>query len=461
VSRSPKRPEGFGNPFPRADGRWVVPYQIGPNKWKPITIPKREAVKNEREALEWAAGAVLQQRIDGTLSKPRRKSDGPTVSEQYEKWLKLRKDDAEISGATYDGNKSHFEVHIKKKFGDTPVGAFSETTTKAQLGEWIRLLKAAKGNDGKNTVKNIVASFRAFFDFVVSPEGGALLEENPLRAEWSKRLLPKRKRTDARFATLEDAPLAPGAIQTVIDNEKVPLIWRARLALVFTDPLRDGEIAGLKLKDVYRDAPIPYLDVNKACVLNHKDGFAKLGPVKKVWSNRRLPLHPAAHAAVSAWLEQGWEEFVGRPPTPEDPVFPRFDGEHARPDSAEEFRNALKTCELPDEIDGKALHFHDARGCVATWLKNAHVSDSLIRRFLGHAPVGAAEDKYFKGSLLVPLVEAHKSIPLTWGPKQGDEAVETATDPEGDAAKQGADEGAESDQRGATVDSKGSRGHDG
>jgi integrase len=421
VSRAPKkRPDGFGNPFPRADGRWVVPYQIGPNKWKPITIPKREAVKNEREALEWAAGVVLQKRIDGTLDKLKTKNDGPSITEQYETWLKLRKDDPEVSGATYDGNKSHFEVHIKKKFGDLAVGAFSETATRAKLGEWIRALKIAKGPEGKQTVKNVVASFRSFFDFVVSPEGGALLEANPLREEWAKRLLPKRKRTDARFATLDDAPLTPAVIQTVLDSKKVSLMWRARLALVFTDPLRDGEIAGLKLRDVNRDAPIPYLDVNKACVLNHKDGFAKLGPVKKEWSNRKLPLHPAAHAAITQWLEEGWEEFVGRPPTADDPVFPRYDGEHARPDSAEEFRNALKACELPDTIDGKAVHFHDARGCVATWLKNAHISDSLLRRFLGHAPVGAAEEKYFKGNLLAALAEAHKSVPLRWGPAKQD-----------------------------------------
>jgi len=122
-------------------------------------------------------------------------------------------------------------------------------------------------------------------------------------------------------------------------------------------------------------------DVNKL-------GFAKLGPVKEDWSERKLPLHPAALGALRAWLTEGWEEFVGRPPTPSDPLFPRQDGEFGRPDSAAELRKALELCELPTQVDGEDLIFHDARGCVATWLTNAHVEGALVRRFLGHAPQG-------------------------------------------------------------------------
>jgi integrase len=104
----------------------------------------------------------------------------------------------------------------------------------------------------------------------------------------------------------------------------------------------------------------------------------------------------------------------GRPPAASDPLFPRDDGEFGRPDSAEDLRAALKLCGIRTEIDGKPLHFHDARGCVATWLMNAGVEAALIRRFLGHAPVGAAEVRYFKGNLLPALAKAHEKIPLVW-----------------------------------------------
>ena len=339
---------------------------------------------------------------------------GARKSVLSDEWLKKRKDDSDVAGATWDGNASHFEVHIWPAFGDVPVASFANTTTQAKLGEWIRKLKAQKGEQGRQTVRNIVASFRTFFDYVVSPEGKALLPANPLRAQWIANLLPKHKKTDARFATLDDAPFKPETIQAVLNNSRVALQWRARIALAFTSPARDGEIAGLQIKDVHFDAAIPFIDIHQSCVLNHRDGFAKIGKVKKEWSNRKLPLHPAASAGLRHWIDEGWEEFVGRPPEPIDPVFPRDDGNFGRPVSASFLREALALCGLPTELDGKNLHFHDARGCVATWLKNANVSDSLIRRFLGHAPIGAAETRYFKGNLLAALVEAHKVIALTW-----------------------------------------------
>ncbi|MFI5297818.1 MAG: tyrosine-type recombinase/integrase [Polyangiales bacterium] len=414
MRRSAKGNDGLGTPYRRSDGRWVVPRRLAAGTWKPITIPLREQVRTEREALDWAAGAVLQRRIDGTLVKPRAVDDGPILKAHFEEWLKLREVDDDVSGATYDANKSHLKVHIEKEFGTAPVRSFNDTKTQARLAEWIRSLKASKGANGKQTVKNVVATFRTYCDWAMSPEGGSLLATNPLRAQWIMKILPKRKRTDSRFATIDDAPLKPSAIQAVLDQPKVPLQWRARIALVFTSPMRDGEIAGLRLADVFLDAEVPYVDIAKACVLNHKKGFAKIGVVKKEWSNRKLPLHPAALAGLREWIDEGWEEFVGRPPSPEDPLFPRDDGEHARPDSAEAFRAALRAAGQLDEVGDTKLHFHDARGCVATWMKNAHVSDSLIRRMLGHAPVGAAEEKYFKGHLLEALVEAQAKIPLTW-----------------------------------------------
>jgi integrase len=148
--------------------------------------------------------------------------------------------------------------------------------------------------------------------------------------------------------------------------------------------------------------------------LNHRDGHAKLGKTKKVWSNRRLPLHPAACAGIREWLDNGWEEFVGRPPKPTEPLFPRDDGKYGRPRSAHELRTALAKAKQPASVKGTEIHFHDARGCVATWLANAQVDSGLIRRFLGQAPVGAAEQNYFKGNLLPALAAAQSKIALVW-----------------------------------------------
>jgi integrase len=409
-----KLPEGFGRPYVRSDGRWVVPYTPKDAKVIKITIPRREPIRSAREALEWAAGKVLQQKIDGSLKPRTVRKDGPTIKELSEKWLKLRKPDEEVAGATYDGNKSHFDVHILPSLGAVPIALLEHVQGQTKLAEWLRKLKEQKGSKGHQTVRNIAASLRTFLDWAMSPEAGALLRENPTRTEWYKKLLPKRQKTDARFATLDDAPLNMATVQKMLDTKKVGLQWRARIALVFTAPLRDGEIAGLLISDIDLDAEIPFLDVNKACVLNHRDGHAKLGKTKKVWSNRRLPLHPAACAGIREWLDNGWEEFVGRPPKPTEPLFPRDDGKYGRPRSAHELRTALAKAKQPASVKGTEIHFHDARGCVATWLANAQVDSGLIRRFLGQAPVGAAEQNYFKGNLLPALAAAQSKIALVW-----------------------------------------------
>ena len=308
-----KLPEGFGKPYVRSDGRWVVPYKPKEAKVIKVTIPRRTPIRSAREALEWAAGSVLQKKIDGTLKPRAVRNEGPTIKELSEKWLKLRKPDEEISGATYDANLSHMDVHILPAFGDLPITAFEDVPGQKKLADWVRSLKERQGSKGSQTVRNVVASLRTFFDWATGPEAGAVLRGNPTRTEWFRRLLPRRQQTDARFALLEDAPLSPTEVQKLLDMKTVELQWRARIALAFTSPLRDGEIAGLRIADVNLEADIPWIDINKACVLNHKDGHAKIGKTKRVWSNRRLPLHSAAKDGIKEWLASGWENSsVGR-----------------------------------------------------------------------------------------------------------------------------------------------------
>jgi integrase len=406
-----RRPENFGIPYQRADGRWVVPYRVAPNQWKPITIPKKEPVVGKQQALEWAAAKILNGRINGRIPKPRTTNDGPSVRELFERWMKLREPDEELSAATISNNKSHFKIHVLPELGDTPVKSFGTIDGQKKIAEFIRKLK---GKAGRQTVNNVAATLRTFLDFTTSPEGDAILSENPLRKDWVRNLLPQRHKQDGRFATLDDAPLNVVDVQKLLDGPDVPLGRAARYALAFTSLLRDGEIAGVRIREVHLEAPIPFIEINKACSLRHRDGFAKLGPTKTPWSIRRLPLHQAAVGALWAWLADGWENLVGQLPKPDDPLFPRDDGNFARPSSAAFFRDDLLSVGLSDERADTKLRFHDARGCGATWLVNANVESALVRRFLGHAPVGAAELKYFKGDLLAALAEAQKKIGLVW-----------------------------------------------
>ncbi len=410
MSPRPRKDPDIGRPFRRADGRWVVRYRVAPNQWRQKTIPAGEPVRTERQAAEWGSAWLAEKRQLGEVSPRSQQNEGPTVRELSKRWLKLRKAESDISEATKAANLSHFNNHIWPEFENCRVAGLAFEG--ARLGKWIRRLK---GEKGKQTVRNIVSTFRSLLDFAKSPEAGQLLRDNPLRDEWFQKLLPKRNEAEGRQATIEYAPLKPEQVQKLLSSRKVPLVRRVRYAIVFTTPLRDGELAGLRWRDVDLDAEVPFFHVRQAVAIIGENGYATPQGPKSLWSRRKLPLHPAATQALLQWRDEGWEPFVCRRPDLHDPVFPRPDGGYRRPRSADDLATDLKACELPQQINGTKLHFHDARSCVSTWLTNEHVSEMLIRRLLGQAPRGAMEKNYIKrNDIMAALLEALKNIPLVW-----------------------------------------------
>lgn len=408
--RRSKRNDDIGNAFPRGDGRWAVPYRIAPNKWRQKPIPKQEGIRTKAQAEQWVAAWLVDQRLKGTLPKSRTRHEGPTVNELVEEYLGLRDPDADLAASTKGGNKSHFKCHILPEFGEDPVAGLPFEGKR--LGAWVRRLKEAKK---PQTVRNIVSTFRVFLDYAMSPEAGELVAKNPLRDQWLMDLLPKRKKRDARSEKFEETPLSIKQVQKLITCPLLPLSRRVRYVLVFTLPARDGEIAGLRWQDLFLDAPIPFVRIRHAAALIGDDGHATLQKPKTDWSVRRLPLHPAAVAALREWKKDGWEMLVCRRPRATDPVFPRADGGLQRPRSAELLREDLATCKLPPTVNDTELRFHDARSCVTTWLSNSEVHPMYIRRLLGHAPQGAMEANYLRrDDVMDSLLKAVEKIPLKW-----------------------------------------------
>jgi hypothetical protein len=112
----------------RSDGRWVVPYKAPGSQVIKVAIPRREPIRTGAQALEWAAGKVLQQRLDGSLKRRPVRTDGPTISDLGEKWLKLREPDNELAGSTVDNNRTHFQLHIRHPWGTCRSGSSRAST---------------------------------------------------------------------------------------------------------------------------------------------------------------------------------------------------------------------------------------------------------------------------------------------------------------------------------------------
>src|SRR5262249_31063413 len=124
-------------------------------------------------------------------------------------------------------------------------------------------------------------------------------------------------------------------------------------------------------------------------------------------------LHRAAVAAIREWLAKGWPAYVGRKPGPEDYLFPRPDGGPCRPKSARELRAGLVRAELPTEVEGRPFEFKDLRATFATALEEAGVDPRIVKRLMGHRPVGVTEKHYTKREMRT-MAAAVELIELEW-----------------------------------------------
>jgi len=409
-----KRSKGgdVGRAFRRADGRWGVPYWTAAGKPRQKTIPKKEpGIRSKKAAEAWVEAWLDERRLKGELPARSGRMGGPTVRKLAEQWLEKRDevDPEDLAQATKSGNRSHLDKHILPVFGDDPVTALPQEG--ARLSKWIAELKKVRA---KQTVRNVAATFTLLLDYAQSPDVGRILSHNPLREQWFKKLVPARKKREGRQEKIRDAVLAVEQAQQLLDCQDVEERHRVRYVVVFTAPMRDGELQGLRWQDIAFDGEIPFIGIRQAVAIKGQNGFASEQRPKEDWSIRKLPLHPAALAALKEWWEHGWERWTGRRPRRHDLVFPRPDRAPQRPRSAEDFVEDLKAADLPYRVNGIDVVFHDVRACVATWLVNEGVSEMLIRRFLGQAPVGAAEANYIKGNILPALREAVLKIKLEW-----------------------------------------------
>ncbi len=159
-------------------------------------------------------------------------------------------------------------------------------------------------------------------------------------------------------------------------------------------------------------------------------------------SNRKGPLHQAAVAAIREWLTDGWPAYVGRQPGPEDYLFPRPDGQPSRPKSARELRGDLERAGLPTQLDGRPFEFKDFRATFATALEEAGVGEKIIKRLMGHKPVGVTETHYTRRGLrtmeaAVALIELEWEGGLPPFRAVSDDAHEAALRPRSDRCGRG------------------------
>ncbi len=105
----------------------------------------------------------------------------------------------------------------------------------------------------------------------------------------------------------------------------------------FFTGLRPGELHALRVGSYREEHEVRLLDVREQYALPRKDVPAALAPLKTVWARRKIPVHLSLARALDGWLENGWKGHVGRPPKPEDFLFPDSSDAAYREHDCDEF----------------------------------------------------------------------------------------------------------------------------
>ncbi|MEP7126841.1 MAG: tyrosine-type recombinase/integrase [Byssovorax sp.] len=403
-------PEGSSVFWRKDKKRWVLSY-ADPARGQPQNVLPKE-ITNQRAAEQWARAWLDAAGLRPTEALAQRRDEGPTVALCADRWLALLDKDSRVAPATLAGNRGHLRNHILPIFGARSIAGLEVP----ELRSWLRTLR--EKIKGASTVRNIYYTMSSLYAAAMA-EGWVRRESNVVAHPGVKKEVPELD--DSR----EVIRLPVAWVQTLIESPVVPLERRARYCLAFTSGMRDGEIAGARLKFLQLDADVPVLKIVEAVAMvgaKGKGGFAKAKAPKTKKSKRTLPLHPATVAALREWLKTGWIDLVGRAPGPEDFLFPGLNGRGARPRSAQLIRDDLAAVGLPIDLEGQPIDFKATRSSFSSWLDGADVPRERIKRLLGHAAHDVTEAHYTKRDL-EQLMAAVLVIRLVWTPGLGTRPV--------------------------------------
>lgn len=386
--------------------RWIMSAPDTFGVWRQRVLPEQFRKQDRVAAERW-----VQETLAGRAA-PHRPELGPIVSDVAPRWLALRQAGSSKPSTVVD-NETHVRLYILPAFGALHMQALADDLP--TIRRWVR---DVRGKVSPSRCRNIASSLGTMFDDAKG-EGWIRFAENPMRSGAVTKELPPLPVHKPVTLDLEDA-------QALLDSA-APLPRRVRYSVAFTTACPDGELSGLKWRDVGEDT----IDIARAQLLVGKKGSKDhLGEPKNKFRVRTLPLHPCAIAALKEW-RVAVAVLLGRAePLPDDPVFPGLKrGGHARPDSAKLIRRDLVNLRVAQsgaeareerEAVRKAadeefadMDFHATRRSLLTWLADLDVQPAIRKRIAGHSRGDVTEEHYTKRGV-EQLREAVNRVRLTW-----------------------------------------------
>jgi len=384
---------------------FALKYSVQPGEWPELTAPRD--VTSESKFRAWAIDEL--DLILRSGERPKQGKSATSVRELYEKWIALREQDKVLAGVTVRGNRTAFKSQILATWGDVPVLALENK--RAELRGWVR---EVAGRVSPIRCHNVVSAFRTFLT-ACRLENWVPLRSNPLKCEEVESVLPPLpKKRDVVTLPIE-------VVQALLDCADVEYRRAVRYAVAVCTGAADGELAGCRVSDVLDlEGDLPRLRILRAYktgARRRQDGsrrWAELGPPKNDYRKRAIPLSDCARDALQDWLAEGWEHWVGRPPEPNDPLFPSRHGEFSRPAFAKLIREDLEAAEQPKiDASGRLYEFRALRRTFSTTLRKCKVDRELREQLMGQSSNSVNTDHY-TDEVPEELFDAVRRLPFRW-----------------------------------------------
>lgn len=374
-------------------------------RWKNKMVPVN--VDTEEGALVWfqtwfdALSTTGVEPVNSEIKADDRK----TIRRIAQRWLDWKREQLGQDRKAYEGAKRTLNKWV------LPYAiADIDLERNLNLGhctDWIEAVK--KVGRAPMTTRNIVQALRGFL-VDVRGKGWVNLRENPLLDPYVRKVLGPPD-TVAGRNTIIHLNKDQVAKLLVCDAPEIPAIRKVGNLVAVATGCRLGEIRAWTWSDFDLDATMATARVFKQVQFTGPEGEAVAKDPKR-HSHRIIPLHPSAVKALRWWKATGWREYVGRDPTPEDPVFPSPNGDYSAARVPDLFRADLKTAELPKLFDGKhPFTFHAIRRTFMSLLEAEGVPRELIGALAGHAGKGVA-DRHYIAKNINRFDEAISKLPL-------------------------------------------------
>ena len=284
------------------------------------------AGEEKRQSSETTDKALARALLDEIERQEREKAKpGPrlTVRKFYDDtWVGLRRVRKPFA---WKGDTYKMALHFLPKFGRMSLSDLGNDQGELLLLDWLTELRAhLSKRDGTplapRTVRNVASIVRVFFADAFERRAETKMTRNPSSC-WD---------ADRHFPAIEDkehgwrmhAGFTLEQVVVLTTDERIPEDRRALYSLRFLGGPRPGEAANARWRDLDRSKkPLWRLTLEQSF-----NSPMRQEKSTKTLATLTFPIHPVVRKLLLAWEAEGWEKFMGRPPTPADFLFPREDG---------------------------------------------------------------------------------------------------------------------------------------